>query len=363
MKKILAMLLSLMLLAGCAAGFAEEAAAPEKQIFGVIRANGEFTLEGILPEGYQLIPFQQDDDAVRAYIRSEDGTRPEIMLSIAYDETYAGVDRLNDLSDEELLLLEKTFTDTEPFANIVYDETAHGTRLMLCRTTGVNYDSLDILSIYRGYFVEAFVTPGKDAPEQVLTDEQIALCNTVLSDLEFVPGTVTEELKLAGRTFDAEITGFDPAVKTVDITLLAPVTLTEWEVISIYEGDTITLGDEAVEITSLRYEGDDAVINEEYYLTRTPSGLYTISDLDYPILKEVLTDTLPVPDTLVYVEGIDAETGTPLDERQTLTAADLFAALAAAQESGIGFDSRNVNVTFDENSKLSQVERFYAPWQ
>ena len=55
MKKIIAILLSLALLLGCAAGQAEGA---EKQSFGPIRVNGEFTLTGSLPEGYKVIPFE-----------------------------------------------------------------------------------------------------------------------------------------------------------------------------------------------------------------------------------------------------------------------------------------------------------------
>ena len=60
MKKIIAILLSLALLLGCAAGLAEGA---EKQSFGTIRVNGEFTLKGSLPEGYKVqwtgMSFQQ----------------------------------------------------------------------------------------------------------------------------------------------------------------------------------------------------------------------------------------------------------------------------------------------------------------
>ena len=61
MKKIIAILLSLALLLGCAAGLAEGA---EKQSFGTIRVNGEFTLKGSLPEGYKVIPFEMSDDAI-----------------------------------------------------------------------------------------------------------------------------------------------------------------------------------------------------------------------------------------------------------------------------------------------------------
>ena len=71
MKKIIAILLSLALMLGCAAGIAEET---EKQTFGTIRVNGEFTLKGLLPEGYKIIPFELDDDSILSYIRNEDPT-------------------------------------------------------------------------------------------------------------------------------------------------------------------------------------------------------------------------------------------------------------------------------------------------
>ncbi len=49
----------------------------------------------------------------------------------------------------------------------------------------------------------------KGAAEQALTEEQTAACINLLSELEFISGIEDEELKLAGNTFDAEITGFD----------------------------------------------------------------------------------------------------------------------------------------------------------
>ena len=81
MKKIAAMLLSLILLLGCAAGTAEGAV--EKIVFGTLHANGEFTLKGVLPEGYRIYPFEQDDSALISFIRAEDPARPEMILSIA----------------------------------------------------------------------------------------------------------------------------------------------------------------------------------------------------------------------------------------------------------------------------------------
>ena len=362
MKKIIAVLLSLALLLGCAAGTAEDAG--EKIIFGTLRANGEFTLKGYLPEGYKVVPFEISDEAMLSRILSDDPTKPEIMLSIAMDEAYADVEKLNDLDDEELLILERTFTDTDPYAVITYDETAHGTRLMVCRTMSDISDYLTVLSIYQGYMIEMAMTPGR-AAEQRLTDEQVEAANSFLSELDFVSGIEAQELKTAGETLDALITGFDAENRTINVTLLEPFTLTEWEVVSINEGDTIRIGTEDIVIESLEYETEncDAYINGEYSLMQREDGLFTATDFDYPIMKEAKELTLAVPENLVFTEGIEPEFGEPLAEAVNLTAEEFFAALEAAEKGGVGFHSQNVRLTFGEDSGLVQVERYYAPWQ
>ena len=359
MKKLTAILLSLVLLCCAAAGMAEGA---EKQSFGTIRVNGEFTLKGLLPDGYKIVPFELSDEAILSRIISDDPARPIMVLSIAFDETYAQVQRMNDLDDDALAVLEKTFTDTDPYVNITYDETAYGTRLLVARTTGDSYDNLTILSIYDGYFIEFVMMPGKGAAEQKLTDEEVASCYAFLSELDFVEGS-EDALDIRGKTFEANITAFNADAKTLDVTLLEPITLTEWQVVSISEGDTIKIGQDEVSIATLAYEGTDAVINDEYYLTRNDDGLYNARFYDETVVQEVQSLTVNVPDSLVFEEGIDPESGEMLEENKALTAADLFEALTAVQDGVVGFDSRNVKITFDENGEPSVIERYYAPWQ
>jgi len=359
MRKIMAILLSLALLLGCAAGLAE---GTEKQTFGTIRVHGAFTLKGILPEGYKVVPFELSDDAILSFIRSDDAAKPEMMLSIAYDESYSDVERMNDLDDEALAALEKTFTDTDPYANITYDETAYGTRLLVSRTQTEIYDSLDILSIYKGYFVEFVMTPGKGAAEQKLTDGEVAQCNLFLSELDFVEGAEVPEVRIEGQTFTVEVSAFDAEAKTLDLRLLQPIRLTEWDAVKINVGDTITIGADEIGIVSLEYDGDDAIINEEYYLRRQEDGLYNAYDYEYPYMETAKEMTVAVPDTLVYTEQIDPETGEILDEAKTGTAADLFAALEAAKGT-VAFANLDVTATFDEDGALAAVERIYVPWQ
>jgi len=360
MKKIIAILLSLAMLLGCAAGLAETT---EKQTFGTIRANGEFTLKGILPEGYKIVPFELTDDTILSRILSDDPTAPIMVLSIAFDETYAHVDRMNELDDEAMAVLEKTFTDTDPVASITYDETAYGTRLLVCRTQTDIYDYLTLLTIYKGYFVEFVMIPGHEAAEQRLTDEEVASCNTFLSELDFIEGAEEAEVTIAGKTFTANITGFDAEAKTIEATLLVPVTLTEWQAISIHAGDTIRIGTTDVLIGTLEYDGYDAIINDEYYLRRNEDGIYHAYFYESPVLEEAKTLTIPVTDSLVFIEEINPETGEILDENKTMTAADLFTALEAAKNDGVGFNSENIRITFNENGEATTVERFYAPWQ
>ena len=360
MKKIIAILLSLVLLLGCAAGLAE---GEEKQIYGTIRENGEYTLKGILPEGYKVIPFELSDDYILTRIRPNDPEQPEMMLSIAYDETYSDVERLNDLDDDALEILEKTFTDTDPYANITYEETDYGTRLLVCRTQGDTYDSLDIFTIYKGYFVELVITPGEKAKEQKLTDEDVNNSIRFLSELDFAEGAETAEVTVEGKTFTANITAFDAETKTLEVTLLTPIVMTEWDTVKINEGDTIRIGAADILIATLAYDEDDAVINDEYYLRKNEDGLYNPYFYEKPVLKEVKTLTINVPDTLVFTDDIDPENGTPLDESKALNASELFAALEAANNDGIRFDSENINITFDDNGQVTVIERCYTPWQ
>ena len=360
MKKIIAILLGLALLLCCVSGLAEETG---KQTLGSVRVNGEFTLKGVLAEGYRAVPFERSDEAMLVRIVSDDPARPEMMLSIAFDESYYDVERLNDLNDDELAILEETFAGTDPYVNISYDETAYGTRLMICRTTTETYDYLDIFTIYKGYFVEFVMYPGKKAPEQRLTDAEAAGCIAFLSELDFVEGIEEPEAAVEGRTFDAVIEGYDAETKTVEAVLLVPVTLAESQVAALREGDSIQIGTEETEIGTLQNDGNTVIINDEYELRKNPEGQYNPYLYDLPVLTEVKRVTLAIPDSLVFEEGIDPELGDPLEEPRILTAADFFKALEVAENGGIGFDAENIRITFDDDGEPVRIERNYSPAQ
>ena len=151
---------------------------------GRLSVNGEFDLTCRLPEGYKLQVVNTRGEKIVASVLSDDITKPEMYLSIAYDDTYSDVERMNDLNEEDLKVLEESFSDMND-VEISYSETGHGTKLLIAREVGSDTDFVDILAIYRGYFIEFNMTPNPKVADQKLTDEQVKMCIDFLTDVDF----------------------------------------------------------------------------------------------------------------------------------------------------------------------------------
>jgi len=164
----------------------EEPAAPEKEQMGKLNVNGEFSLQCKLPDGYTMQLINTLGTKIAAFITSEDVEKPILQLSIAFDELFANVDRMNDLSEDALKGLESTFTEMND-VEITYQNTAYGTKLLIAREVGEDTDFVDILSVYKGYSIEFVMTPNPQAKNQTLTDAQVQMCIDFLSELDFVP--------------------------------------------------------------------------------------------------------------------------------------------------------------------------------
>ena len=178
MKKVFATLLCLVMLLGCAA-VAETA---EKTQLSTVNMNGMFQLQCTLPEGYRIEEIESGEAAYVAMFDAGE-KQPLLTLSIAFNELYSDVARMNDLDAESLALIEESFR-AEDDVEITYAETAYGTKVMLVREKEGTVDYVDFYSIYLGYEIE-LVAASMDI-ENGLTDEQIQMVIDFLSDLDFV---------------------------------------------------------------------------------------------------------------------------------------------------------------------------------
>lgn len=183
MKKMTALLMALCLILSLTAGMAED-----KLQMGSISMNGAFRLQCKVPEGYEVEIQSKDNEGLLALITAEDPVKPSMFLAIEFDEQYYDVDRLNDMTEEQLKELESTYTMDGEEVNISYRETAYGTRLMVVQDAGEPVGYVSIFTIYKGYDVEFDLVPGYDSTIglQGLTEEQIQMAVDFLSDLDFI---------------------------------------------------------------------------------------------------------------------------------------------------------------------------------
>ena len=164
----------------------EQPVVDETTRIGTLSVNGEFMIQGTIPEGYKLQVLSARKTKITALLEAENRQRPQMMLTISYDEMYADTERMNDLSSEEYEALKKTYEDMNEVA-FSEAETAAGTKLLIARETGSDEDFVSIISLYKGYLVEFVLSPGADAAGRTLTDDQIQKGIDFLSDLNFIP--------------------------------------------------------------------------------------------------------------------------------------------------------------------------------
>ncbi len=183
MKKMLAVLACLAMMLTCCAALAET---DTRVSMGSIDVNGAFELVCTLPDGYTYTALVNESGRLMGTVTSEAEGAPAMMISIAFDEMVADVARLNDMDEERLAAIEATYTE-EDQVEISYTETSHGTKLMVIREALEGTDFVSFYTVYAGYSVEFVLVPAEEGG--VLTDEQIQLAVTFLSDVDFVAVT------------------------------------------------------------------------------------------------------------------------------------------------------------------------------
>ena len=184
MKKIIALILCLAMMLGCAA-VAEEA---KKENIGKVSVNGDFNIKGVIPEGYKLSIIDSDSSIITATITTEDPTKPWMTLNIAFNDTYTQDGkalRLNDVSEEEIALIQESFQESMTDPTFEFRETGLGTRVMLIRGTLGGVSLMDFYSIYNSYEFDMVVIPGEGAEDKTLPDEIVDMVLNFMTQMDF----------------------------------------------------------------------------------------------------------------------------------------------------------------------------------
>ena len=107
MRKIIALVLSLVMLLTCAAAVAET----EKESMGILKVNKAFDIRySALPNDYELSIYQQNDMTIIANIKTPQEDLPRMGLVIAYNDEWADTERLNDISEDDLQSIRDSFS-------------------------------------------------------------------------------------------------------------------------------------------------------------------------------------------------------------------------------------------------------------
>lgn len=177
---------------------------------------------------------------------------------------------------------------------------------------------------------------------------------------------------LVSVAVDARITLDSPDSSLLTVELIIPERFDPEEVRSLAMGDAIyTQGQEVVVRTISEVngylvlnEGEYAFSDGSIWLYEHLDGSYWIADGEDAAWTTIATLSIPLPDTLLFLDAIDPASGETLLMPTVHDAAEFLASLKSETENGgPGFAADNTYVVFDKAGKLAMIARYYVPWQ
>ena len=204
----------------------------------------------------------------------------------------------------------------------------------------------------------------------------LLLCSAASAEVITALATEINPEHLEKTASYARILGCDAVHDTITVELIVPEVFSRDDVLALRVGDGIYTGGREIVIQTMERCDNDSliVINEgeyEYaegsvYLYEDPSGNYRPEVYeDYTWISLALL-RCPIQANMLFLDGIDPNTGDPRALPAVYTAQELKAQLLEAQATGedaLGLASNNVYVVFDGEGNLAAIQRFYVPWQ
>ena len=172
MKKILALLCALLLLAASCA-YAEGST--------IVEFREKIQLNGALPQGYHFSLISQADDTLEGRLVSDNTAAPVFEIFIAFNDSYAQAGDLKDLDQESLGIIRQGFENENDVVFSSFD-TASGDSFLLVREN--NGQFLDFYTVCLGYEIELTLFP---AEGQTLSEDQIGQWTEFVRTIDILP--------------------------------------------------------------------------------------------------------------------------------------------------------------------------------
>ena len=169
----------------------------------------------------------------------------------------------------------------------------------------------------------------------------------------------------------ARILKYNQDSNTLTVELIAPEKFSAEDMAALRMGDSIYTGGQEIRIESISY--DDAwcstvfINGDDLFFFQNKDGDYTrMVTEDDCLWNAFAVIECPIVPSLLFLDGIDAETGNELELPAVHSAEELVNELrsSGAEEAfTVGLCANNVYVVFDGEGNLATICRFYVPWQ
>lgn len=153
MKKLICAILAMLMLMTCVSAFAAEPV--------VVRYDAFTSITYVLPEGYTTASTEHYGQFVAIDLVSED--KPEMILLVGSDEEYADLEKLNDLSEEDLQAYIDSLCEDWSSVETYVAETEYGTKFVIIDETSAEIDQIQIQGVYKGFTITLYMIAKDEA--------------------------------------------------------------------------------------------------------------------------------------------------------------------------------------------------------
>lgn len=150
MKKILLAVLAVMMVLSLGLASAEEAAREPVKV----PYDAKSMITYMVPEGYT---DNEEHSGQMVVIDFMSETKPEMILVIGSDEEYPFLERLNDLTEEELQAYIDSLCEDWGSVSTRVMETEYGSKIIVLDENSADIDQCQIQSVYKGFTICLYI--------------------------------------------------------------------------------------------------------------------------------------------------------------------------------------------------------------